>query len=67
MQRADKLKWELAMKSEMASLKKNGTWDLVPLPNGHKVLPCKWVYKHKSTPTDTSLQYKARLVAKGFK
>ena len=44
MQRAYKVKWELAMKSEMVSLKKNGTWDLVPLPDGHKVLPCKWVY-----------------------
>ena len=45
MQRVDKLKLELALKSEMASLKKNDTWDLVPLWDGHKVLSCTWVCK----------------------
>ena len=52
--------------SEMDSLKKNGTWDLVPLPNGKKVLPCKWVYRLKEIP-NARPRYKARLVAKGFK
>ena len=40
-------KWELAMKSELASIENNRTWDLVPLPKDKKVLPCKWVYKRK--------------------
>ena len=32
LQREDKAQWELAMKLEMDSLKKNQTWDLVQLP-----------------------------------
>ena len=54
------------MKSEMDSLKKNQTWDLVQLPKDKIALPCKWVYRRKVTP-DAKSRYKARLVAKGFK
>ena len=43
----DHAKWELAMKGELASIEKNGTWDSVPLPKDKKALPCKWVYKRK--------------------
>ena len=53
------------MKIKLASIEKNGTWDLVPLPKDKKVLPCKWVYKRKSTSRVGT--YKAWLVAKGFK
>ncbi|MCO5608256.1 hypothetical protein L7F22_062462 [Adiantum nelumboides] len=68
MKHDDYVKWEKAMKSaEMDSTHKNGTWDLVPLPKGKKVLPCKWVYKMKIVPGDDKPKYKARLVAKGFK
>ncbi|MCO5600068.1 hypothetical protein L7F22_054176 [Adiantum nelumboides] len=55
------------MKSEMDSLHKNGTWDLVSLPKGKNALPCKWVYKLKVVLGDDNRKYKARLVAKGFK
>jgi hypothetical protein len=54
------------MHEEMEALHKNKTWDLVKLPNGKKVVGCKWVFtiKHKA---DGSVEpYKARLVAKGF-
>ena len=54
------------IKSEMDSLKKNQTWDLVQLPVGKTVLPCKWVYRLKVTP-GAKTTHKARLVAKGFK
>jgi ATP-binding cassette subfamily B (MDR/TAP) protein 1 len=64
---AEKVKWEKAMQSEMNSLHKNHTWELVQLPEGKKALPCKWVYKEKITPSDGRPKYKARLVAKGFK
>ena len=41
MSRDDKLKWERAMESEMDSIEKNQTWELVPLPQGKNALPCK--------------------------
>ena len=67
MLREDKLKWERAMQSEMDSLHKNATWDLVQLSDGKKTLPCKWVYKLKVTDSESKPKYKARLEAKGFR
>ena len=64
---SDHAKWEHAMRNELDSIHKNGTWDLVPLPKDRKALPCKWVYKYKYTADSASPKYKARLVAKGFK
>ncbi|MCO5552934.1 hypothetical protein L7F22_006453 [Adiantum nelumboides] len=61
----DKTQWELAMKSELSSIQKSKTWDLVPLSSGKKALPCKWVYKRKFVSGVGT--YKARLVANGFK
>ena len=57
------------MESEIDSIEKNHTWELVLLPQGKNALPCKWVYKFKVTTTsDNSKQnYKALLVAKSFK
>ena len=54
------------MESEMDSLRKNDTWDLVSLPREKHALLCKWVYKLKVTG-DAVSKYKARSVAKGFK
>ena len=51
----------------MESLHKNGTWDLVRLPKGKKVVNCKWVFKRKERiPGVEEARYKARLVAKGY-
>ena len=41
----DKEKWEVAMNTEMGSLKGNNVWDLVEPPVGQKIVGCKWVYK----------------------
>ena len=65
MQGDESIKWELAMKDEMASLQKNGTWSLTRLPAGKKALQNRWVYRLKEEP-DGSRRYKARLVVKGF-
>ena len=54
------------MQSQMDSLMKNDTWDLVSLPKEKHALPCKWGYKMKIIG-DVVPKYKARLVAKGFK
>ena len=39
--------WLQAMKSEMDSIHKNQTWELVELPTRRKLLPCKWVFRYK--------------------
>jgi len=59
--------WLIAMNEEMQSLKKNQTWELVPLPKGVKPVGCKWVFKKKEGILDVEpSRFKARLVAKGF-
>jgi hypothetical protein len=54
------------MKDELASIHKNGTWELVNLPPDRKPVKCKWVYKLKQDSNGNVVRYKARLVAKGF-
>lgn len=58
---ADKDLWRVAIKEEMDSLLRNGTWDLVKRPQNRNIVSCKWVFKIKS-----SGRFKARLVARGF-
>jgi hypothetical protein len=65
MQGNDSIKWEVAMKDEMMSLQKNGTWSLTKLPEGKRALQNRWVYRLKEE-SDGSRRYKARLVVKGF-
>ena len=36
------------MKEEMESLRKNDTWDMVPLPNGRNPIGSKCVFKIKT-------------------
>ena len=59
-------RWTQAMAEEMAALEKNSTWDLVPLPNGKKIVGCKWVFAVKHQTNGTIERFKARLVAKGY-
>lgn len=59
--------WEAAMKAEYDALVENGTWDLVTLPPGEKVLPCKWVFVTKRRPDGSVDRFKARLVAGGHR
>jgi hypothetical protein len=54
------------MLDEMNSMKNNGVWDLVELPNGVKPIDCKWVFKTKKDSLGNIERYKARLVAKEF-
>jgi hypothetical protein len=39
--------WEAAMRSELQSITKNKTWELVKLPQGQWPIGLKWVYKLK--------------------
>jgi hypothetical protein len=67
MARPDADEWHRAMLDELASLKANGTWELVPCPPGVQPIPVRWVFKRKLDSRGAVERYKARLVAKGFK
>jgi hypothetical protein len=58
--------WDTTMNEEYCSLMENDTWDLVPLPNGRKLVRCKWVYRTKYVSDGSVERHKAQLVAKGF-
>jgi len=66
MSRDDCQQWTAAMKSELDSIDRTGTWVLVPLPPGRQPIGCKWVYKIKRKADGSVDRYKARVVAKGF-
>ncbi|RVW34949.1 Retrovirus-related Pol polyprotein from transposon TNT 1-94 [Vitis vinifera] len=65
-QSSDSEKWIEAMKDEMKSMKDNGVWDLVELPEGVKSIGCKWIFKTKHDSKGNIVRYKAHLVVKGF-
>ena len=55
------------MRREYDALLENETWNLVPLPDGRKGIPCRWVFKIKPATRDEDEIYKSRLIAKGFR
>jgi hypothetical protein len=37
--------WLAAMEQELKAVEQNRTWELVPLPAGHRPITLKWVFK----------------------
>ena len=58
--------WLDAMRDEIQSMRHNGVWELIELPEGNRPIGCKWVYKTKRDSKGKVEKFKARLVAKGF-
>ena len=57
--------WRSAMVEEIQALDDNGTWNLIQLPVGKKVIGCRWVFAVKVKPDGSVARLKAQLVAKG--
>ncbi|KAL3525998.1 hypothetical protein ACH5RR_014370 [Cinchona calisaya] len=55
------------MDVEVDAIERNGTWELTDLPNGHKIIGVKWVFKTKLKENGGVDKYKGRLVAKEYK
>ena len=51
---------------EMNALRRSGTWEIIDLPGGKKIVGCKWVFTIKCKADGSIERYKVRLVAKGF-
>ena len=66
MESSNAQKWIDAMNEEIKSIKDNDVWDLVPLPEGAKLIGYKWIFKTKTDLKGDAERYKACLVAKGF-
>jgi hypothetical protein len=66
MRSAHSSEWLEAMQDEIKSINTNDIWDLEVIPNGVKIVDCKWVYKTKYDSKGNVERYKAQLVAKGF-
>jgi hypothetical protein len=58
--------WCAAMEDEYGALMSNGTWDLVPRPQGSNVVTGKWVFTHKFRADGIFDRYKAHWVLQGF-
>jgi hypothetical protein len=58
--------WRKAMMEEMDSIDENGTWSLVDLPPGRKMIGVMWVFKVKWDEHEAMSKHKARLVVKGY-
>jgi hypothetical protein len=58
--------WQAAMQEEIDSVKRNQTWELADLPQGHHAITLKWVYKLKRNEAGEIVKHKARLVTRGF-
>ncbi|CAA7406713.1 unnamed protein product [Spirodela intermedia] len=51
---------------EITTIEKNGTWELIDLPQKIKAITVKWVYKVKYKLDGNVQKYKIKLVVKGY-
>jgi hypothetical protein len=59
-------RWRKAMMEEMDSNEENGTWSLIVLPLGRKLIGVKWVFKVKRDEHGAVSKHKACIVVKGY-
>ena len=66
MSTSDATEWKEAIDSELESLKKHGTWEVVAQPDGVKVLPTRFVFICKHGENGKVIRHKARIVVRCF-
>lgn len=54
------------MDKEIEAIERSKTWELTELPEGHKAISLKWIYKSKMDTNGQIIKHKAGLVAKGY-
>ena len=54
------------MREEFEAIERNKTWVLIDLPEGHKEIDVKLIFKTIMEAYGVVERYKSRLVAKGF-
>jgi hypothetical protein len=52
--------WQDAMAEEIKSIEENRTWRLIALPDEHRPIGPKWVYKVKKNTEGEIVKHKAR-------
>lgn len=55
--------WLMAMEEEMAALRSNNIWDLVPRPSNSNVVGSKWIFRTKFRSDGSIERYNAHFVA----
>jgi hypothetical protein len=58
--------WKKVMDDELKSRKENEVWDVIPKPQGQKIVASRLVNKAKGNAQGEVKRYKAQLVGKGF-
>ena len=65
--RPDSSKWFEAIDEEIGNMAREGVWkEKTTLPEGQKLVGCRWVFTYKFNSDGSIAKYKARLVARGF-
>ncbi len=59
--------WQVAMWSQIDLIHQNGTWSLMLIPLGKRLITTKWVFKLKVGVDGRSHKHKTRLVAHVYK
>jgi hypothetical protein len=54
------------MEDEMAAIQESKTSTLCELPQGHRAIGLKWIFKVKCDEARSVVKHKARLVVKGY-
>ena len=58
--------WQEAMVEEYDSIMKKKVWEVVPRPQGKKVVGSRWIYKVKHATYRSLDKYKVRFMEKGI-